>query len=64
MAKTVIIDELHLTFRIPNAMPDAEAEAIRQTLAGDDFMNRLRRAIRDVIRAVPELAVVRVSLTR
>ena len=64
MAKTVIIDELHLTFRIPNDLPDTEAEAIRQALAGADLMNRLRRAIRDAIRVFPELAVVRVSLTR
>ena len=64
MAKTVIIDELHVTFRIPNDLPDDQAEAIREALAGDDFMNRLRRAIRDVIRGFPEFAVVRVSLSR
>jgi hypothetical protein len=64
MAKTVIIDELHVTFRIPNDLHDDEAEAIRQTLAGDEFMNRLRRTIRAVIRSLPELSAVRVSLTR
>lgn len=64
MAKTVVIDELHVTFRIPNDLPESEAEAIRQALDGDDFLNRLRRAIRAAVRALPELAVVRVSLTR
>jgi hypothetical protein len=64
MAKSVVIDELHLTIRVPNDLPDDEAEAIRRTLARDDFMDRLRRAIRVVVRAFPELAVVRVSLTR
>lgn len=64
MAKTVIIDELHVTLRIPSDLPDSEAEAIRQALVGDEFMTRLRRAIRAVIRSLPELAAVRVSLTR
>lgn len=64
MAKTVIIDELHLTIRIPSGLPETQAEVLRQTLAGDDFMNRLRRSVRAALRAVPELNVVRVSLTR
>jgi hypothetical protein len=64
MAKTVVIDELHVTFRIPNDLPDTDAEAIQQTLDGDEFMNCLRRAIRAAVRAFPELAAVRVSLTR
>lgn len=64
MAKTVILDELHLTLRVPNDLPDEEVEAIRRTLAGDDFMSRLRRAVRATLRAVPELSAVRASLTR
>jgi hypothetical protein len=64
MAKTVTLDELHLTFRIPNDLPDDQAEAIRRVLAGDDFMTRLRKAIREVVRAFPELRNVRTSLTR
>lgn len=64
MAKTVIIDEIHLTARIPNDLPDDEAETIRRVLAGSDFMNRLRSAVRVVLRAFPDLSVVRVSLTR
>ena len=64
MAKTVVIDELHLTVRVPSDLPDAQAEAIRRTLAGADFMTRLRRAVRAVLRAFPELAVARAALTR
>lgn len=64
MAKTVTLDELHLTLRIPNDLPDEEVETIRRTLAGDDFMSRLRRAVRAALRAVPELSAVRASLTR
>lgn len=64
MAKRVVIDELHLTLRVPNDLPDAPADAVRRTLAGDDFMTRLRRAVRAALRGPPELAVVRASLTR
>lgn len=62
--KTVVIDEIHLTFRIPNDLPDDAAEAVRGALAGDEFMSRLRRAVRVVAREFPALNVVRVSLTR
>ena len=64
MAKTVVIDELHVTVRVPNDLPEDEAEAVRRTLAGDEFMDRLRRAIRTAFREFPELAVARVALTR
>lgn len=53
-----------MTIRIPNDLPDAQAEDIRRTLSGDDFMSRLRRVVRAVLRALPELTVVRGSLTR
>ncbi len=62
--KTVVIDELHLTVRIPSDLPDDEAEAVCEAIAGDEFMERLRRAVRAIVRAFPELNVVRVSLSR
>lgn len=62
--KTVLIDEILLTLRVPNDLPDTEAGTIRQTLFGDDFMARIRRAVRAALREFPELSVVRVSLTR
>jgi 2'-5' RNA ligase len=64
VAKTVTIDELHLTLRIPDDTPEDAAEEIRRTLAGDDFTDRLRRAVLSALRAFPELNAVRVSLTR
>lgn len=64
MANTVPVDELHLTLRIPDDMPEETAEVIRQTLAGDDFTDRLRRAVLATLRAFPELNDVSVSLTR
>ena len=63
-SKTLMIDEVHLSLRIPADLPDDEVEAVRQTLAGDDFMSRLLRAVRAVIRDSEELNRVQVSLTR
>lgn len=64
MAETNLIDEFHLTVRVPDDLPEAAVDAIRRTLAGDEFQERLRRALLDVFRAFPELTPCRVSLAR
>lgn len=64
MAKTVILDELLLTIRVPADLPDAEVEAIRRALESDEFAAHLRRAIRAVLAAFPDLAPTRVTLSR
>ena len=62
--RTVVLDEVHVTFRIPTDLPDDEAEEVREMLVGVEFMSRLRRAVRSVLREFPKLDVVRVSVTR
>jgi hypothetical protein len=64
MPKTVVIDELHVTLRVPADLPDAAAETVRQALAGSGFIARIREAVRATVRASPELAAVRVTVTR
>ena len=64
MAKTVVIDEIHVTICVPSDLPEVRADEVHRVLTGEDFMNRLRRAVRAALRAFPELAVARVSLTR
>jgi 2'-5' RNA ligase len=64
VANTVPVDELHLTLRIPDDTPEETAEVIRRTLAGDDFTDRLRRAVLTALQAFPELNDVSVSVTR
>jgi hypothetical protein len=64
MAKNVILDELHLTVCIPRELSDTRPEAIRRTLNGKSFMTRLRQVIRTTFREFPELARVRLSLSR
>jgi hypothetical protein len=64
MPKTVVIDELHLTIRVPADLSDADTERVRRTLLGAGFMARLREAIRATVRSLPELAGCRVTVTR
>ena len=64
MAKNVVIDELHVTIRVPGDLPEDEAGSIRVTLMGKEFMARMRVAIREAIQNFPELARCRVTLTR
>lgn len=64
MNDSVLIDELHVTVRVPADLPEPEAEAVRRTLAGDAFADRLRDAIGAVIRAFPELSPVAVTVSR
>jgi 2'-5' RNA ligase len=64
VANTVPVDELHLTLHIPEDTPEETAEVIRRTLASDDFMEQLRRAVLAALRAFPELNAVSGSLAR
>ena len=64
MNRTVIIEQFHVTVRVPANMPDRAVVIIRTTLAGAGFVTRLRRTIRAAIRADPTLAPVRISLSR
>lgn len=64
MSKTNLIDELHLTIRVPDDLPEDKLDAIRRTLSSDEFLDRLRRAVGETFRGFPELAPCRPSLSR
>jgi len=64
MNRTVMIEQFHLTVRVPATLPDPTVIAIRTTLAGAGFVTHIRRAIRAAIRADPTLAPVRIALSR
>jgi hypothetical protein len=64
MSRNTLIDQFHLSVRVPATMPDPEVVAIRQTLSTYEFLTRLRRALRHAIRTDPTLAAVRVTLSR
>jgi hypothetical protein len=59
-----VIDEVIVTVTVPADLSDAEAGAVRRTLIGGPFLTRLRRAIRAVAGEFPDLARVRVTLSR
>ncbi len=64
MGDTVLIDELHLTIRVPADLAEPEIEAVRRTLAGNAFADRLRDAIASVAREFPDLAPAAVAVSR
>jgi 2'-5' RNA ligase len=65
MAKTVVIDELHVTLRVPADLPADRAAAVRRALTRTAFTARLQRAVNAVrVRAYPALAPVRATLSR
>jgi hypothetical protein len=64
MAKLVMIDEVHVTLRVPADLSGDRIVDIRRVLLGQAFLGRLRRLLRAVLRSYPELAPVRAFLTR
>jgi hypothetical protein len=64
MPRTVLIEQFHVTVRVPATRPNPEVVAIRRTLSTFAFVTRLRRAVRYAVRADPALAAVRVSVSR
>ncbi|QDU21731.1 hypothetical protein [Urbifossiella limnaea] len=64
MPPTVVVDELHLTVRMPADLPAGEAEAVRRTLAELAFLDHVRAAVLAVVREYPTLAPVAVTASR
>ena len=64
MPATVVLDEVHLTFRIPAALPEGEVRLIRRVLNGKAFTAAVRRAVSAVVRERPALRPVRLTLGR
>ena len=64
MAKSVLLDEWHLSVRIPSSLPAATVTSIRRALNASTFTAALRRAIRAVLRRRPALRPVRVVVSR
>lgn len=64
MAKTILLDEFHLTVFAPHGLRETAYNTIRATLDGACFRADFRRSVRDVVRGYPSLRKVRVTLTR
>lgn len=64
MPATVVLDEVHLTFRIPAALSAREVRAIRRVLNGSAFTAAVRRAVLAEMNKSPVMTPVRVTITR
>jgi hypothetical protein len=63
MDKHVLFDELHLVILVPTDVEDAACNAIRRILDSQPFRSDLRRAVRQLFRQYPDLAVVRLRIS-
>ncbi len=64
MKKHVLFDQLHLTILVPADLDDAACDAIRRILDSRKFHTDLRQAIRQLFHQYPDLAVVRLRISR
>ena len=64
MAKHVVIEELHVTLRVPDDLSDKLVDQARESLDSRLFRSRLSRAVRQVMAGFPALTGVRVQITR
>jgi hypothetical protein len=59
----VLLDEVHLSFRVPADLDDDACDAVRRTLESRQFRNALRRVVIQVVDQFPELAPVRIRIS-
>jgi hypothetical protein len=64
MARSVLMEEFHLTVYAPGKLSAAEYGAIHRTLNGRRFRAALDRAVKEVVRRYPSLKKARFTLTR
>jgi hypothetical protein len=64
MARSILIDEFHLSVYGPRGLPEAEYEDMRRMFDDPAWQAELRHAVRAVFRSRPELRKVKVTLTR
>jgi hypothetical protein len=64
MPATVVLDEVHLTFRIPATLSPKVVTTIRRTLIGKAFTVALRRAVVAEMKRHPELKSVKMHVSR
>ena len=64
MAKSTLIDELHLTVLVPAGLPRVNQDAVARTLKSQRFQARLRDALRKFLSAYPSLKSVKFTISR
>ncbi len=64
MAKFVVIEELHVTVRVPDDLSDVHDKEVRKRLTSRPFRSRLLAAVKQVVAGFPALAVAKVHVAR
>lgn len=64
MPKTVLLDEWHITFRIPSKLPNPEVRAVRRVLNSKAFTAAVRRAVSQEVKRRTALKAVRVTVSQ
>ncbi len=64
MARSVLMEEFHLTVYAPQKLRVDQYRAIRRRIIGARFRATFARAIKEVVRRYPSLSVTRHTLTR
>lgn len=62
--KYLMIEQFHVTMRVPADLSDAAADEVKTVLAAKPFVAELREAVAVVVAAHTPLTVVRVSVSR
>jgi hypothetical protein len=64
MARSILIDEIHLSILIPSQLPTPDTVAIRRVLKRARFQIKLRQAIRKLFRQFQALGKARFTISR
>ena len=64
MAKTILLEEFHVSVFLPAALPKTAFASARRNLNGQRFQTRLRDAIADLFREHPSLKSVKLNISR
>ena len=64
MARTIVMDELHLTVRAPAGLAEARYRAMHRSLHSRRLSRRLRQAVAAVFARYRSLLQARISLSR
>jgi hypothetical protein len=64
MARSIMLDEIHLRLLVPRGLPDSEMQAILIAITDLHFDADLRRAVRRLVRSRPTLCQLRFRIYR
>jgi hypothetical protein len=64
MAKTIIIDEFHVTVLAPRGFTERQYGSMHGALRGPKLLRELVHSVRNVLRRFPALANARVRVSR